>query len=63
MPEYTSWEESRGRIEDRFERMEASLTKISGNIEKLVWLLVTAIVGLAGHALSSRTYRCPPSRR
>lgn len=53
MPEYSSWEESRGRIEDRFERMEKFLSKISSNVEKLIWLLVTAVFGLAGHAIVS----------
>lgn len=53
MPEYTSWEESRGRIEDRFDRQDKALEAISRNVERLVWLLVTAILGLAGHAIIS----------
>lgn len=53
MPEYTSWEESRGRIEDRFARMEESLKAIKDNG---VWLLrvgVGALITLIGHAIVS----------
>lgn len=53
MSEYTSWEESRGRIADRFDRQDKALESISRNVEKLVWLIVTAILGLAGHAILS----------
>lgn len=57
MPDYTSWDESKGRIEDRFENLEARLEKVLGvisrNVERLVWLILTAILGLAGHALVS----------
>lgn len=57
MPDYTSWEESKGRIEDRFERLEerleAVLGVISRNVERLVWLILTAILGLVGHAVVS----------
>lgn len=53
MPEYDKWEEARGRIEDRFERVEASLTAIRDNG---VWLLrigVGALVTLLGHMIVS----------
>lgn len=53
MPEYSSWEESRGRIEDRFKRVEESLQAIR---ENGVWLLrvgVGALITLVGHAIVS----------
>lgn len=53
MPEYSSWEESRGRIEDRFEHIEKLLDSILSNLGKLIWLGVGAIVTLLSHAIIS----------
>lgn len=53
MPEYSSWEESRGRIEDRFEHIEKTLDRISANAAKLVWIGITAFLTLLGHAVIS----------
>lgn len=50
---YSSWEESRGRIEDRFDRIEKSLDRISVNVEKLVWVGLIAFLTLLGHAIVS----------
>lgn len=53
MPEYTSWEESRGRIEDRFEHIEKILDAILRNMGKLLWVGIGALVTLLVHALVS----------
>lgn len=53
MSDYGSWEESRGRIEDRLKRNEETMKAILQNGVWLLRLLVGAILGLAGHAVLS----------
>lgn len=53
MPEYESWEESRGRIEDRFERIEETLKAIRDNSVWLIRLGVGALITLVGHMIVS----------
>ena len=53
VPEYDTWESSRGRIEDRFEHIEKSLDAIRASASKLVWIGITAFLALVGHAIVS----------
>lgn len=53
MPEYDKWEEARGRIEDRFERVEESLEAIRDNGKWLLRVGVGALLTLIGHMIVS----------
>lgn len=53
MPEYGRWEESKGRIDDRFQRIEKTLESINGNTSKLIWIGLTAFLTLLGHVVVS----------
>lgn len=53
MTEFSTWEESKGRIADRLDLHTADLKAIKDNTSRLVWIGITAFLTLLGHAVMS----------